>query len=46
MRRSIWWTLAVLGIAQCMVVLDATVVNVALPKVQTALSFSASNLTW
>ena len=46
MRRSMWWTLAVLGVAQCMVVLDATVVNVALPKVQTALSFSPSNLTW
>jgi EmrB/QacA subfamily drug resistance transporter len=46
MRRSMWWTLAVLGVAQCMVVLDATVVNVALPKVQNSLSFSQSNLTW
>ncbi len=31
-RRRRWWILAVLGIAQLMVVLDATVVNIALPS--------------
>src|SRR5258708_16160720 len=29
-----------------MVVLDATIVNVALPHIQTALGFSGSNLEW
>src|SRR5437763_704658 len=31
-QRRRWWILAVLGIAQLMVVLDATVVNIALPS--------------
>ena len=35
-----WWILAVLGIAQLMVVLDATVVNIALPTAQADLGFS------
>ena len=29
-----WWILAVLSVAQLMVVLDATVVNIALPSAQ------------
>ena len=29
-----------------MVVLDATIVNVALPHIQTALGFSGTNLEW
>ena len=32
--------------AQLMVVLDATIVNVALPHIQTALHFSGTNLEW
>lgn len=35
-----WWILAILGIAQLMVVLDATIVNIALPSAQKALHFS------
>ena len=35
-----WAILAVLGIAQLMVVLDATIVNIALPSAQHALGFS------
>ena len=31
---------------QLMVVLDATIVNVALPQVQRALGFTATNLSW
>ena len=31
-----WWILAVLGVAQLMVVLDATIVNIALPHAQAA----------
>ena len=46
MRRSPWATLAVLALAQFMVVLDVTIVNVALPDIQRALGFSADNLQW
>jgi hypothetical protein len=35
-----WAILVLLGIAQLMVVLDATIVNIALPSAQTALHFS------
>jgi EmrB/QacA subfamily drug resistance transporter len=38
--------LAVLATAQLMVVLDATIVNVALPQIQRALGFSGSGLEW
>ncbi|HWT92661.1 MAG TPA: MFS transporter [Solirubrobacteraceae bacterium] len=38
--------LAVLGMAQLMVVLDATIVNVALPSAQEALGFSDENRQW
>jgi EmrB/QacA subfamily drug resistance transporter len=38
--------LVVIATAQLMVVLDATIVNVALPHIQTALGFSGSNLEW
>jgi EmrB/QacA subfamily drug resistance transporter len=41
-----WLILAVLSIAQLMVVLDATVVNIALPSAQQALHFSASSRQW
>src|SRR5436305_4889590 len=41
-----WAILAVLGIAQLMVVLDATVVNIALPSAQKALHFSNDNRQW
>ena len=46
MRRSPWATLAVLALAQFMVVLDVTIVNVALPNIQHALHFSSDNLQW
>jgi EmrB/QacA subfamily drug resistance transporter len=36
----------VIATAQLMVVLDATIVNVALPRIQDALHFSGSNLEW
>ena len=38
--------LAVIATAQLMVVLDATIVNVALPHIQHALGFSGTNLEW
>ncbi len=41
-----WWILGIIGIAQLMVVLDATVVNIALPSAQTALHFSTELRQW
>lgn len=41
-----WWILAVLGIAQLMVILDNTIVNIALPTAQHALSFSNADRQW
>ena len=44
--RSPWAVLAVLGPAQLMVVLDMTIVNVALPSAQRALGFSTDSRQW
>ncbi len=38
--------LAVIAGAQLMIVLDATIVNIALPQMQTALKFSTTDLSW
>ena len=41
-----WLILAVLSVAQLMVVLDATIVNIALPSAQKALNFSNGDRQW
>jgi EmrB/QacA subfamily drug resistance transporter len=41
-----WWILALLGLAQLMVVLDATIVNIALPSAQADLHFSDDSRQW
>jgi len=41
-----WLTLVVVGLAQLMVVLDATVVNIALPSAQADLGFSDGDRQW
>ncbi len=41
-----WPTLFVVCLAQLMIVLDVTIVNVALPSIQRDLHFSQPNLTW
>lgn len=41
-----WWTLTTVALAQLMVVLDATVVNIALPAAQTDLGFSDGDRQW
>jgi EmrB/QacA subfamily drug resistance transporter len=41
-----WWILAVLGIAQLMVILDSTIVNIALPTAQRDLHFSNADRQW
>ena len=45
-HSSRWWILAVVALAQLMVVLDATVVNIALPSAQKALNFSNADRQW
>src|SRR5262249_28062663 len=44
--RRRWMALVVVCLAQLMIVLDTTIVNVALPAVQHDLHFTQSNLTW
>jgi len=41
-----WAVLALLGVAQLMVVLDSTIVNIALPSAQRDLGFSTGNRQW
>ncbi|MDQ5955249.1 MAG: hypothetical protein QG621_252 [Patescibacteria group bacterium] len=41
-----WWALFVLCLGTLMIVLDTTIVNVALPSIRTDLGFSESSLAW
>jgi EmrB/QacA subfamily drug resistance transporter len=41
-----WAVLALLGVAQLMVVLDATIVNIALPSAQRSLGFATDSRQW
>ncbi|MEY9851828.1 EmrB/QacA subfamily drug resistance transporter [Leifsonia sp. EB41] len=41
-----WWTLVTVAMAQLMVVLDSTVVNIALPAAQQDLGFSNADRQW
>jgi EmrB/QacA subfamily drug resistance transporter len=45
-HRHLGWALVLICLAQLMVVLDASIANIALPFIQKDLHFSASNLTW
>jgi EmrB/QacA subfamily drug resistance transporter len=45
-RVNRWLVLVIACLAQFMVVLDITVVNIALPSVQRGLHFSSANLQW
>jgi EmrB/QacA subfamily drug resistance transporter len=45
-QRRPWSVLILLSVAEFMVILDATVVNVALPSIGRALHFAAGNLQW
>ncbi len=44
--RHLGLALLVIATAQLMVILDATIVNVALPDIQRALGFTGSGLEW
>ncbi len=41
-----WWALAVIALAQFMVIMDTSIIGVALPKMQADLGFSQANLSW
>ncbi|MFJ4683767.1 MFS transporter [Streptomyces sp. NPDC091377] len=41
-----WWGLVIIGLAQLMVVLDATIVSIALPSAQADLGMSNGNRQW
>jgi EmrB/QacA subfamily drug resistance transporter len=45
-QRSKWLALALLATAQFVIVLDASIVNVALPSIGKDLNFSQNNLSW
>ncbi len=45
-ERRRWITLYVLCVGMLMIILDSTIVNVALPSIKTDLGFSQSNLAW
>jgi len=41
-----WWALGLLAVAQFMVILDTSIIGIALPDIQEALGFSDSSLQW
>ena len=45
-HKHLGWALAIICTAQLMVVLDATIANIALPYIQADLDFSAHALPW
>jgi EmrB/QacA subfamily drug resistance transporter len=45
-ERTRWIALVVVCLGQLMSIVDATIVNVALPRIQHDLQFSQANLTW
>jgi EmrB/QacA subfamily drug resistance transporter len=45
-RRKRWWALYVLCLGVLMIVLDTTIVNVALPSIRTDLKFTETSLVW
>ncbi len=44
--RKRWWALTVLCLGVLMIVLDTTIVNVALPSIRTDLAFTGTSLVW
>ncbi|WP_433473656.1 MFS transporter [Spirillospora sp. CA-142024] len=41
-----WWALALIATAQFMVIMDTSIIGVALPRIQDDLGFSQENLSW
>jgi EmrB/QacA subfamily drug resistance transporter len=45
-HKKKWWALIVLCLGSLMIVLDTTIVNVALPSIRASLGFSQASLAW
>src|SRR5688572_29339447 len=46
-RSSVrWWALALIALAQFMVIMDTSIIGVALPRMREDLGFSPGNLSW
>ena len=45
-RDRRWWVLAVLAVAQLMIIVDASIVNIALPSAEKALHISTADRQW
>jgi MFS family permease len=43
---SRWWALALLSVAQFTVILDTSIIGVALPTIQSGLGIATENLQW
>ncbi|GAB1516222.1 MFS transporter [Actinophytocola sp. KF-1] len=41
-----WWALALIATAQFVVIMDTSIIGVALPRIQAELGFSQENLSW
>ncbi len=41
-----WWALVILAVAQFLVIMDTSIIGVALPEIQQALGFSQADLSW
>src|SRR5918997_1475694 len=41
-----WWALGLIALAQFMVIMDTSIIGVALPHMQADLGFSQANLSW
>jgi len=44
--RTRWWALALIATAQFMVIMDTSIIGVALPQMQADLGFTPHNLSW
>ena len=41
-----WWALAIIAIAQFVVIMDTSIIGVALPEIQRELGFAQPDLSW
>jgi len=41
-----WWALAIIAVAQFLVIMDTSIIGVALPEIQRAIGFSQAGLSW
>ena len=41
-----WWALAIIAVAQFVVIMDTSIIGVALPEIQRSIGFAQSDLSW